>query len=79
MAAGREQVWGRAAGVSGSLPMLAAGAFGLLTGFGARRRRPFGDSWGGLPGGTVLRPLLLSVTGVGILGAALFLFLQHYG
>lgn len=76
---GREQVWGRAAGVSVSLPMLAAGAFCLLTGFGARRGRPFGDSWDGLPGGMVLRPLLLSVTGVGILGAAVFLFLQHYG
>ncbi|MFI2242111.1 hypothetical protein [Streptomyces chrestomyceticus] len=78
-AAGREQVWGRAAGASGSLPLLAAGAFCLLTGFGARRGRPFGDSWDGLPDGTVLRPLLLSVTGVGILGAAVFLFLQHYG
>ncbi|MEU4200127.1 hypothetical protein AB0B79_26995 [Streptomyces sp. NPDC039022] len=79
VATGRKQVWGRAAGVSVSLPMLAAGAFCLLTGFGARRGRPFGDGWDGLPGGTVLRPLLLSVTGVGILGTAVFLFLQHYG
>ncbi|MEV5599083.1 hypothetical protein [Streptomyces sp. NPDC052496] len=76
---GREQMWGDAAGVSVSLPLLAAGAFCLLTGFGARWGRSFGDSWDGLPGGTVLRPLLLSVAGVGILGAAVFLFLQHYG
>ncbi|MFH8350003.1 hypothetical protein [Streptomyces sp. NPDC018045] len=79
MVAGWEQAWGDVAGVFVSLPMLAAGAFCLLTGFGARRGRSFGDSWGGLPGGAVLRPLLLTVTGVGILGAAVFLFLQHYG
>ncbi|MFH8408064.1 hypothetical protein ACH4FX_25180 [Streptomyces sp. NPDC018019] len=79
VAAGRKQAWGHLAGVSVALPMLAAGAFCLLTGFGARWGRSFGDSWDGLPGGFVLRPLLLSVTGMGILGAAVFLFLQHYG
>ncbi|MEU6960880.1 hypothetical protein [Streptomyces chrestomyceticus] len=78
-AAGREREWSPAAGASGPQPMLAAGAFCLLTGFGAHRGRPFGDSRDGLPGGTVPRPLLLSVTGMGILGAAVFLFLQHYG
>ncbi|MFD7663433.1 hypothetical protein [Streptomyces sp. NPDC059788] len=79
VAAGWEQAWGDVAGVFVALPMLAAGAFCLLTGFGARWGRSFGDSWDGLPGGPVLRPLLLSVTGVGILGAAVFVFLQHYG
>ncbi|OKI07135.1 hypothetical protein A6A06_36140 [Streptomyces sp. CB02923] len=79
VAAGWEQAWGDVAGVFVSLPVLAAGAFCLLTGFGARWGRSFGDSWDGLPGGAVLRPLLLSVAGIGILGAAVFLFLQHYG
>ncbi|MFI0262693.1 hypothetical protein ACH4OW_27065 [Streptomyces sp. NPDC017056] len=78
-AAGWPQAWGAAAGVFLALPMLAAGTFCLLTGFGARWGRSFGDSWDGLPGGAVLRPLLLSVAGVGILGAAVFFFLQHYG
>ncbi|KOG66583.1 hypothetical protein ADK76_01990 [Streptomyces griseoflavus] len=77
--AGWKHAWGNLAGVAVALPMLAAGVFCLLTGFGARWGRSFADSWDGLPGGFVLRPLLLSVAGMGILGAAVFLFLQHYG
>ncbi|KWT57060.1 hypothetical protein ADL21_36505 [Streptomyces albus subsp. albus] len=77
--AGWKHAWGNLAGVAVALPMLAAGVFCLLTGFGARWGRSFADSWDGLPGGFVLRLLLLSVAGMGILGAAVFLFLQHYG
>ncbi|MFI9229881.1 hypothetical protein [Streptomyces rimosus] len=79
VAAGWKHAWGNLAGVAVALPMLAAGVFCLLTGFGARWGRSFADSWDGLPVGFVLRPLLLSVAGMGILGAAVFLFLQHYG
>ncbi|WP_167538546.1 hypothetical protein [Streptomyces albofaciens] len=50
--AGWKRAWGNLAGVAVALPMLAAGVFCLLTGFGARWGRSFADTGTGCQAGS---------------------------
>ncbi|GAA2397263.1 MULTISPECIES: hypothetical protein [Streptomyces] len=58
-----------AAVVALCLSLLAAGAYCLLTGFGARNGLGFAASWRRLPAATVTGPLLGGLFGLGLLAA----------